>query len=173
MIETPGEKFQIAKAAVDVGSFRHRPLRKNTHIEINSGQFLRSLANTMQSRMFTISSRIGQNSIIAKANSAEYHQLLTEISILDQKTWPSDYESIPSFGEDQMRNLCARFRIDANSANALVGFKVMKASSGRFDDHEGLAILKEAVSCIPISTAKCERAFSVMNTIMTPTRNRL
>ena len=54
----------------------------------------------------------------------------------------------------------------------VVAFRLFKAKGGR-DPDDILVSLKSAIATIPVSTAECERAFSLTNTILTPKRNRM
>lgn len=71
-----------------------------------------------------------------------------------------------------MIQLCCRFHIDSDKV--IADFKALKASGGRWGaGMRWLEAVRAALSVVPVSTAECERSFSVMNTIASPKRNRL
>jgi hypothetical protein len=171
MAEQPGAKLKYAMDAVEERLFKGIELSTTKTASIHSGQFFRSLATSLQSRMLTVSSRKGEKLSTAIQNSTEYTQLMNQVSLLNSSTWPTNYEEIPRFGEQEVVKLCERLNID--STDVVRDFKLLKAVGGRDCSSPGIDTIKMAISCIPVSTAECERAFSLMNTIITPKRNRL
>jgi hypothetical protein len=169
MCTNPGPRQLEALDAIELGEFKGVELCAGRVVPIHSGQFYRSLANSLSARLLTVKSRKGENLQAANKHSAEYTSLLQQISVLDCSTWPLDYESLPNFGENDIRSLCTRFRID--STECVRDFKLFKAAGKRASP--SLQNLKLMVQSIPVSTADCERAFSLMNTILSPKRNRL
>ena len=120
--------------------------------------------------MLTVRSRKGDRASIATRNSGEYTDLLTQISLLDPSTWPIDYDSIPNFGEEGVSKLSDRLRL--KSTEAIRGFKLFRVVGGR-ESNPSLQALRLAVESIPVSTAECERGFSLMNNMTTQKRNCL
>jgi hypothetical protein len=171
MIGLPGKYTQQALAAVEAGEFRGIKLgERKSVVSLNGPQFFRSLANSLQNRMMTVTSRRGEKAAQATVSSELYKELLSELSILDSSLWPIDFDEIAAYGEAKIENLATRFSIDVDQA--VRGFKLYKAGFGK-DLPDDLTALDMALKSIPVSTAECERSFSVMNTILSPTRNRL
>lgn len=130
------------------------------------------MSDNLKSRMLTVSSRRGEKASDTANNATAYSSLMRQVNIIDSKTWPANYEDVPMFGEIDIQELCSRFHID--SEKAIVDFRILKASAGRWSENlSTLQAVRNALSVIPVSTAECERSFSVMNTIATPKRNRL
>lgn len=170
MIDEPGSKHRCALEAAELGEFKGIQLSNARIVAVNPAQFYRSLGNSLRNRMLTVSSRKGESVTKALSNSTEYTDLLGQISLLDFNTWPINYGEIPSFGESQLHSLCKRFKVETRPV--IEGFKLHKATGGR-TLNAGLEAMKSVVECIPVSTAECERAFSVMNTIINAKRNRM
>ena len=139
-------------------------------VAIRQGQFFQSLANSLRVRMLTVSSRRGEKDSEANRNAAAYNELVTQVSLLSHTTWPSNYDELPALDERSIRQLSERFHLDSSASAA--GFKLFKAVGGR-SLNDQLEPLSTALSVIPISTAECERSFSVMNNIISSKRNRL
>jgi len=171
MVSKPGKAQKEAEEALATGVFKNVELCHTNSIAIKSGQFFQSLATNLSNRLLTTSSRKGEKASSTATNTTAYHELLSQTSLLDPTFWPSDYDSIPKFGEQEIFDLSSRFSIDA--ITSVRGFKLFKAVGGRGELNDMLLHLKNAVDCLPVSTAECERAFSVMNTIVTAKRNRL
>lgn len=166
----PGKFQQQALEAVEEGEFKGVKFSEARVTAINPGQFFTSLENSLKARMLTIRSRRGEKAAVAAQNSAEYTDLLGQISLLDFSTWPLNYDDIPNFGENEIAELCGRFKLEC--AEAVRGFKLFRAVGGK-EMNPSLQALKIVVGSIPVSTAECERAFSLMNTIISEKRNRL
>ena len=58
-----------------------------------------------------------------------YNELLSQVSLLSHVHWPANYDSIPSFGEQDVKALNNRFGIDAK--RSVAGFKLSKAVGGK------------------------------------------
>lgn len=172
LASSPGTKQMEAEAAVVAGEFKGQPFSGKNIPTINPKQFFRSLANAVRSRMMTVISRRGESASQAEDNSNKYQALLEEVSILDPSSWPLDYESIPLFGINLISGLCRRLRV-LDVEDVCAEFKLLVARGGRQVNGGRLEALQKAVNCMPVSTADCERSFSVMNTVITKKRNRL
>lgn len=156
--EKPGTKTLEAKIAIREGVFDSVSLKQNPKfVTINAQQLLSSVVNNLNSRLFTT---YGQN-------EEAYKKLLLEFHILDTDHWPTD---IPErFGEEEILSLCKRFKLDDRKVN--YSFREYLDCSRRVPDG-----LKELINCTKLvncSSAECERGFSLMNIILTPTRNLL
>ena len=74
------------------------------------------------------------------------------------------------YTEEQIRLLCRRFRLHYSTARD--AYSDFKDSGGR-KMPLGLNLLMNAVNTITVSTAECERGFSVMNVIFGERRAKL
>ena len=171
MVETPGEFVEAAEAAIGEGCFKGVELGSKRVVQINRKQFFNSMANNLRARMFTVSSRRGEKERESSANSTEYINLLKQVDVLNPEKWPSDYETLPRYGETEVMALARRLQVDETAS--VVGFRLLKARAGRGQVNSGIQPLLDALACIPISTAECERAFSTMNSIVTSKRSKL
>ena len=139
-------------------------------VQIRQGQFFRSLASSVKNRMLMVSSRKGEKRTEQSKNSDSYEELISDVALLSCINWPANYGQKPAFGERSVKQLSERFHLDV--AASVAGFKLFKAVGGQGMNHQ-IQPLMEAHIVIPISTAECERSFSVMNTLITAKRNKL
>uniref|UniRef100_A0A8D2KSJ0 HAT C-terminal dimerisation domain-containing protein n=1 Tax=Varanus komodoensis TaxID=61221 RepID=A0A8D2KSJ0_VARKO len=88
--------------------------------------------------------------------------------ILDQKHWPEDVNTQLTFGEVEIRNLSIRLQL--NEREMIRGFHeyILEKTYP-----EKLLHLIRTLNTIPISSSECERGFSQMNLIASPTRASL
>ncbi len=145
--ESPGEKYSQALEAKESGVYRSIALKRNAKLKpINPGQFLQSLVNNLEQRL-----------------SFE-DETIKDLSILDQSKWPSN----PSIrhGEEQVKRLCKRFNLCTDQA--LNGMRDLLEEPN--SEPNGLKPLINCMKTIPVSTAECERNFSLMNNINTDKR---
>jgi hypothetical protein len=171
MIDNPGKFEREINLAVEKQEFKGIKLNSPSRVvQINRSQFFRSLANSVVSRMLTVQSRRGQRETEDVSNKAFYSALLKQITVLSSANWPAEYDDIASYGEADVEALCRQLHVD--SELALQGFRFYKANGGR-QQPASLTELNNAVDCLVVSTAECERAFSTMNEIITKKRNRL
>lgn len=159
-----------AQTCIEAGEFHGHALSQKKIPLVNRTQFYRSLVNSISSRLLTTSSRKGEKISHTEANRVAYNSLLSQMSILDSNSWPVDYDSVPGFGICEIESICKRFNLEPTQY--LVSFRQFLACGGRELD-ENLVMLSKFLRCVPISTAECERAFSVMNNVLTPLRNKL
>ncbi|XP_030046369.1 E3 SUMO-protein ligase KIAA1586-like [Microcaecilia unicolor] len=88
--------------------------------------------------------------------------------VLDPKQWPEDIQKHLTFGETEIRNLSKRFHL--NERAMIHGFREYLSEKTIPDK---LLPLKLTLDTIPISSSECERGFSQMNLIVTPSRSSL
>ena len=88
--------------------------------------------------------------------------------VLDQKHWPDDINVQLTFGEMEIRNLSVRLQL--NERVMIRGFREYILE--KIYPKELLHLI-HALNTIPISSSECERGFSQMNLIITPTRASL
>lgn len=145
--ESPGEKYCEALEAKEAGEYRSIALVGNAKLKsINPGQFLQSLVNNLEQRL-----------------SFE-DAVIKDFSILDQSKWPSN----PSIrhGEDQVKRLCKRFHLCTDQA--LNGMRDLLEEPN--SEPKDLKPLMNCMKTFPVSTAECERNFSLMNNISSDKR---
>ena len=138
--------------------------------KISSQQFYQSLVDSTTERLITTVSRKGDKQVDKEAYAASYKQLLRDIQVLEPNNWPVDADA--DYGEEAIARLARRFLCDAISRDLKEDFCIFKASQGTTVG-DNLKVLQKAVDTVIISTAQCERCFSVMNDIVTPIRNSL
>ena len=96
--------------------------------------------------------------------------------VLNPETWPEfpacSGESVVSslFGENEVQSLSIRLNVD--SRQSIRAFRLFKENGGKRIPPE-LRPLLLALKTIPVCTAECERGFSQMNLIVSPTRNSM
>ena len=174
MADNPGPMLMEADEAVRNNSFMGVTLGTNTKVdvELRQGQFFRSLSENLRKRMFTTTnSHTGHTSSKQEQDNALlYNQLVKSTAVLNVESWPSP--TGPTYGEAEVRILCARFKVDERGT--VLAFREFKddAAENKMMPRE-LKPLKSAVDTLVVSTAECERTFSAMNDILTPIRNSL
>lgn len=94
-------------------------------------------------------------------------EILKDLSILDTSRWPSE----PSirYGEAEIRRLCVRFNLCSDQA--IRGMRDFVESP--HTECQDLKPLKNCMQTFLVSTAECERGFSLMNSILTDKRSAL
>lgn len=165
---------QIDSALCDDGQpavFKGVPLHngRKCDVMIRRGQFFASLAANLRNRLLSF-----QSTNVSSTNydrSSEFDDLIGKLKVLDPVSWPDvPNEQNILYGEEEVAALAERFRVDQRqSIRAFREYRECGAKTMPSD----LQPLLLAIHTIPISTADCERGFSQMNLIMTPTRNSL
>jgi hypothetical protein len=168
MKEKDGNKTLEAKCAAKEGKFKTSTLIANTKlVTINAKQFLTSLINNMNCRLFCTTFSNNRSTGTSDVNR-KYDELLKTFAVLDKDSWP--LELIPGYGEDEVQTMCHRFGLSAvKTVNA---YRDYVDDIGRREPPD----LKPLMNCmlvVPCSTAECERGFSHMNIIVSDKRNSL
>lgn len=169
MKENPGTKTLEAKICIREGTFNGVPLIENHTIPtINHQQLITSVINNLKRRMFTtVSSHEPHRSSAPSHHHEAYESLLDELKVLEPDTWPT--EKPAGFGEPEIEKLCRRFKLNIP--------KIKNSYRDFVENHttipKHLTPLLNCTKLIPCSSADCERGFSLMNLIITPTRTRL
>jgi len=125
-------------------------------ITVNSGQFIRSLADNMNSRLFTFQASNTASSDNTFKN--KYEDLLKYMEVLEPKSWPDNCDI--QFGDKNVRRLTAIFQVDETST--IQGFREFKDTKV-IPSMSPLKPLLIAIKTIAISSSECERTFSAMN----------
>ncbi|XP_066475289.1 E3 SUMO-protein ligase KIAA1586-like [Tiliqua scincoides] len=153
--QNPGPYYKCAVAAVhDLhfhGVLLHaKDLRKDPPIDPNT--FYTKLKESIEKRLLD-----------SKDDELAYWS-----RVLDQKHWPEDVNTQLTFGEVEIRNLSIRLQL--NEREMIRGFReyILEKTYP-----EKLLHLIRTLNTIPISSSECERGFSQMNLIVTPTRASL
>jgi hypothetical protein len=152
--ENPGCYYKEAIAAITAGNFCGVPLTREgkSEREINCKQLYQGLVDSMTQRLM----------------SDDDKEFRDWVAITEADRYQSPFT--PDHGEAELRKLCYRFKLP---------FTEVKDAFREFKDSKGKTVKSEfqkllfAVDTIPVSTAACERGFSVMNDICTPTRSLL
>lgn len=150
----PGEHMSEVLKIEDTMKFKNIQLFPNTKIiRINQSQFLTSLINNLKSRLL---------------ENKEDDMIIQDMQIMDLTNWPENIDI--RFGETEVKRLCKRFML--NQENAINGMRQLI--------HDPTVLPKEIMpefdnfyKTFPVSTAECERGFSLMNNICTKLRARL
>lgn len=168
MKDHQGNKTLEAQIAEKEGSFRGIPLVDNKAVvPIHHNQFLTSLVNNMNERLFCMSAS-GVSFRDENNTKKEYRELLDQLSVLEKDRWPSLIET--GYGENEVRQLCRRFGLV--ELDIINGFRDYIDCSGRFMPRS-LQPLINCTKVVPVSTSECERGFSQMGNIITDRRTRL
>ena len=121
----------------------------------------------------TAASNVGINEKAGALNKDKYNNILASIEVLNKENWTGkEHEAF--YGESDIQLLCEKMSIDAR--NCILAFREFRDSSQSTPTPampHTLRQLFNAVDTYVVSTAECERSFSVMNDILTPTRNSL
>lgn len=152
--DTPGEHVAEALTAVERMEFQGVTLSNHTKlVSINKQQFIQSVVDNLRARL-------------CDPDPADA-QILTDSVVLDVQTWPQEPDV--RYGEKEIRRLCHRFNLDAQSA--VVGMRDFIEDNSSIPD--ALKGLSNCLRTLPCSTAECERGFSLMNIISTDLRSTL
>jgi hypothetical protein len=136
---------------------------------IRREQFFRSLANNLRNRLLT--SQSSHVSSKDRSDAVNYQTLLNKIKLLYPDNWPdTTMDEDALYGNVEVASLAESFQLDARQC--VRAFREYRDTGGR-KVPGGLQPLLTAVDTIPVCTAECERGYSQMNLIITPTRNSL
>jgi len=121
---------------------------------------------------------------IATVNSNSGHavsQFFSDIDVLDINKWPSN----PSirYGDKEIKHLCGRLRLNFDQVVSGMRECIERYQQQKTDksvkstisasDKSDLQPLISCINTLPVSTAECERNFSLMNLIYSSERNSL
>ena len=179
LIASPWKHSIMAEQAETAMSFQQVELREGRSPVINQAQFIRAVADNMRERLFTTASSRAQPSFHATRRE-NYKTLVGQIDVLDSQK--IDHEN-PRFGEDKVKSLCGTLRLNKQQTHLILNFILnlilnnisyieFKASGGRSIPYQPNKLMV-AVDTLSPSNANCERGFSVMNNIITDSRNAI
>lgn len=154
--DKPGAKLALARQSAEQSKFGEGELSSDRRVvEINAGQFVRSVSNAMERRL------LPERDV----------PFLRDLSVLEPAKWP--LEPNIHYGEEEINRLCSRFRIDNNAA--MRGMRKFIDNKDSYADTvpDQLKELVRAVKTLPVSTAECERGFSALNKVITSKRSKL
>jgi len=150
-----GEYTSEAKKTKTNMVFKNITLFDNQKLrQINQNQFLSSVCNNLQMRLLEYNN--------------EDSKIICDIQILNKCTWPKDVNI--RFVEEKVKYLTQRFLI--NTDTAIRGMRKF-VDSNTIVINEELIELDVLIKTLPVSTAECERGFSLMNLICSDLRSRL
>lgn len=153
MKKTNGPHYELACQAVEEGVFKGVTVRTGgRQTMIPPQKFFDALSNSMLSRKTT----------------EEEIELYEQLNVLKPETWPTPVPVL--FGELELRQLCNPLRV--NHSTVKQDFRDFKENE-TMPLRGGLVKLKQVADTLAVSTAECERGFSLMNTIISPVRNQL
>ena len=109
-----------------------------------------------------------KESIEKRLLANEDDELAQWARILDQRHWSENINNQLTFGEIEINNLSNRLQL--NDREMVRGFREYVVETTY---SQKLLPLIHALHSIPISSSECERGFSQMNLIITPTRASL
>lgn len=178
MSSTPGEHYNEASLAVSAKIFRNVPLHvgTKTDVVIHHAQFFVSLCTNLKKRLLafqssnvpTFSKTKSTQSQVCSLGDSGYNLFIDEVKVLYPINWPDEVDI--NYGTDAVSSLARRFNVEE---------RITVRAFREYTDNGGKKIptnlkpLLRAVSTVPVCTAECERGFSLMNLINTPTRNKL
>ena len=152
---TPGPYYEMAATAVERLQFQGVALHTSGRVNdppIDVTAFYTKLHKSNEKKLLDCED----------ADIAEWSR------VLDQKQWPGDVCENLTFGEVEIRNMCRKLQLA--EGDAIRGFREYLLEK---ECAEKLQPLQHALKTIPISSSECERGFSQMNLIITPTRASL
>ena len=96
-------------------------------------------------------------------------QLLAAGAVLSPSTWPSDEDQLAVYGDSDVIKLARLLQVD--TVQAVDQFRIFK--NNRCKVGRVLSNLMQRVELLPLSSAECERGFSLINLNADPVRNQL
>lgn len=153
--------------------FKTMDLSQNAkHAKIDPDTFIDTLTVHIRTRMKAMAYTKKSTQKARDASHEQYTDLLNKFGVLDPSSWLARgaFSYGPSFGSEEISYLCERYNL--NLADTLNAFRDYLQDEGR-QIPRNLKPLISIMKLIPISTAECERGFSLMNLICTDLRNRL
>lgn len=151
----------IANDSVKFGKFGIVPLCSNhKHVSVGHNALIDKLLGAMKDRL-VVTAAFGN-----VGTSAEYLKLFDQVSVLFPAYWPQHVNF--NYGIE-VRSLCDRFGLArCVTVSAFQGYADSQGI-GVSDEHQPLL---KCCSCIPVSSAECERWFNLMNLVAILTKNR-
>lgn len=142
-----------AKEAQIIMLFKTINLTNNQKlICINPNQFITNACNNLHSRLLD--------------NNENDTLILNNIQILNKNTWPIGVDI--KHGESEIQQLARRFLL--NTSVLVQGMRHFIHTNTMNEEIQELNIL---IKTLPVSTAECERGFSLMNIICSDLRSKL
>lgn len=157
-ITSPGTYYKIAVSAVDSLKFKNVSINKTNKFgryeteTISPSAFYKHLKQSIEKRLL----------------SAEDIELPQYSKVLYPENWPNDIHKNITYGETEIQILSKRFGL--NERQITRGFREYLEEK---QIPSSLLPLVNILDVVPISTSECERGFSQMNLIITPTRSSL
>jgi hypothetical protein len=167
MSEQYGPKTEEVVDACSKLMLKDVPLINNHSVpKINSGQFFKSLANNMCSRLLNF--QASHSTTAGNVFKEKYDELLKDLNVLNVQNWPDKYDI--QYGDKNVRRLAIKFQVDETSTiRDFCEFKDTK----KLSLIHSLRPLIVAINTIAISSSECKKSFSTMNNTVTWKRNAL
>lgn len=127
---------------------------------INRLQFIQSLINSLDRRMF---------STAGDSEDEKYQDLVSSSKLLDPTKWTEEEIRDITFGDNSITKMARTLRLNVDQS--VKTFREFVFSGGK--NTEAIHQLTTTVCTIPVSTAECERGFHSMNLLMTDLRTSL
>ena len=102
MTSNHGDKQAEVSQAMKEHEFKGGALRQVLRVKrINRVQFLQSLIDAIDRRMFTL----------GNASLHDYAQVISDLNILDPSAWPTDISESVTFSDKNIKRLASVFRV--------------------------------------------------------------
>ncbi|XP_069485015.1 E3 SUMO-protein ligase KIAA1586-like [Ambystoma mexicanum] len=165
MVERRGKHSSQCEKAIEENSFQGVALHEGKACDkrIEHGQFFRSLAENVRSRLLSTGGSATAD------NKVAYEKLISELKVLYMQYWPDELP--PTYGESEIESLCERFDI-GDTRQTIRAYREHRETGGKEANRHYKELLT-ALNTIAISTAECEQGFSQMNLVCTSTRASL
>lgn len=155
-----GDYFQIYSDSETEGFFKGIELHSNRNAYLSKSAFLQALIDNLESRLYDQ---------VGFASHDQFSVLLQEMDVVDPSKWPTGTQSPWPHGENLLKSLCQRFKVEY--------CELREPFRDYVDDPNqipaAITKLKAVLRTLPVSSADCERGFSSMNVICSDIRNRL
>lgn len=117
------------------------------------------------------------DNLSARFSSANH--FFKDCEVLNQAWWPKSCSELLLFGDDRIKSLCDSVKIyDKSDEDSIVSktikeFRLFKELKNQEFLGNSIKELFNRIKVVPVSSAECERGFSIMNNTLTKLRNRM
>ena len=179
MCNDPGPHLKMVNTSIAQNKFAGVELHagQKSDVPICPAQFFRSLVNNIINRMLTDQmSHVSSVRNTSTSAGSEYDEIVTWSKVLDPETWPEfpapcgENATSSLLGESLVQSMSIRLNVD--SRQSIRAFRKFKENGGKRIPPDLIPLLL-ALKTFPLCTAACERGFSQMNLIVSPTRNSM
>lgn len=154
-----GDFYKEYLICMNSGTFRDIQLgSKGTFL--NKDAFLQALVDNLTSRM---------NRNVSLEDGIEINALLDSFDVLNSSKWPAGVESPWVSGEIKLKNICDLFSLSIDEFRE----DFRNFIDDPISQPNSIVRLQSIVNTLPVSSADCERGFSLMNVICSDLRSTL